>query len=51
MLSDRRKRISAKTYSLSVILKTIEKRYANQLSDADIDTISTDLDEQEKCEY
>ena len=50
MLSDRRKRISAKSYNLSVILKTIEKRYANQLSDADIDKIIAELDDQEKSE-
>lgn len=40
-----------KYYSLSVILKTIEKLYVNQLSDADIDTISAELDRQEKFEH
>jgi len=40
-----------KTYSLSVILKTIEKLYANQLSDEDIDKISSELERQEKYEH
>ena len=40
-----------KVYGLSVILKTIEKLYANQLSDADIDIINVELDRQEKFEH
>ena len=40
-----------KSYSLSVILKTIEKLYVNQLSEEDIDTISNELEKQEKFEH